>query len=148
MPPIILSVTNAYADGLDPLVRKAIEDGEAFKGWAEIYKFVRQAADEGELLILDGLQRSLTILGIENSSGDELSSGQRDDFHSHKIRVEFYVGLSKTGILYRMLTLNTGQTPMSFRHQLEILYYDYIDNQNLPNGITVVREWTKNGQEV
>ena len=39
-----------------------------------------------------------------------------------------------------MLTLNTGQTPMSFRHQLEILYNDYIDNNSLPNGIQVVRE--------
>ena len=39
-----------------------------------------------------------------------------------------------------MMTLNTGQTPMTFRHQIEILYHDYIDSQNLPEGITVIRE--------
>ena len=36
------------------------------------------------------------------------------------------MGINKLGILYRMLTLNTGQTPMSIRHQIEILYSDYL----------------------
>ncbi len=37
-----------------------------------------------------------------------------------------------------MLTLNTGQTPMSLRHQVEILYSDYL-NQTI-EGITLQRE--------
>jgi hypothetical protein len=37
-----------------------------------------------------------------------------------------------------MLTLNTGQTPMSVRHQVEIMYQDYLD---VPfDGITLIRE--------
>ncbi|MEH6717194.1 hypothetical protein [Parasphingorhabdus flavimaris] len=63
-----------------------------------------------------------------------------EKFLDHTIRIEIYVGLSKTGILYRMLTLNTGQTPMSFRHQLEILYHDYLDDGQLPDTIKVLRE--------
>ena len=54
------------------------------------------------------------------------------------IRVEIYVGLNRLGILYRMLTLNTGQTPMSLRQQIEMLYLDYrstsIDNIDLIRG--------------
>ena len=37
-----------------------------------------------------------------------------------------------------MLTLNTGQTPMSMRHQIEILYSDYLDN-NLGDSIHIYR---------
>ncbi|MEB3151735.1 MAG: hypothetical protein VKL60_22300 [Sphaerospermopsis sp.] len=38
-----------------------------------------------------------------------------------------------------MLTLNTGQSPMSVRHQIEILYSNYLD-ENIPEGIRLVRE--------
>lgn len=136
MPPIILAVTNAYGHDLDSLVKDAISSGSGFSDWAGIDKIVRQATQDKELLILDGLQRSLTIKSI-NEHGD---SAQSEHFLAQTIRVEVYAGLSKTGILYRMLTLNTGQTPMSFRHQLEILYYDYIDNADLPYGINVLKE--------
>lgn len=140
MPPIILAVTNAYGGELDDLVHRAMTEGTTSDCWPKIEDFVRKAASDGELLILDGLQRSLTIDGIGSGRDADLEPKENETFLKHKIRVEVYVGLSKTGILYRMLTLNTGQTPMSFRHQLEILYYDYVDNDSLPEGIEILRE--------
>ncbi len=140
MPPIILAVTNAYGGELDKLVNRSMNEGPDSDCWPRIEDFIRRAAKEGELLILDGLQRSLTIEGIGSGRDVDLSEQEKDDFFHHKIRVEVYVGLSKTGILYRMLTLNTGQTPMSFRHQLEILYYDYVDNESLPEDISILKE--------
>lgn len=140
MPPIILAVTNAYGGELDELVQRSMHEGTNSDCWPRIEEFIRQAARDGELLILDGLQRSLTIDGIGSGRDVELNFSERNSFLQHKIRVEVYVGLSKTGILYRMLTLNTGQTPMSFRHQLEILYYDYVDNTSLPEGIKILKE--------
>lgn len=137
IPPIILAVTDAYAAELQPLVASAISSGEE-RSWAAIEGIVERAVGDRELLILDGLQRSLTMEGI--SSSRSLTPEEMTGFLDHVIRLEVYVGLSKTGILYRMLTLNTGQTPMSFRHQLEILYHDYIDNNSLPDGIEVLRE--------
>lgn len=76
-----------------------------------------------ELLILDGLQRTYTILDLlsEISVNTELL----EKVKAILLRVEVYTGISKIGVLYRMLTLNTGQTPMSTRHQVEILYSDY-----------------------
>jgi hypothetical protein len=100
-------------------------------------EFVGDAIHRRQLLILDGLQRTHTIL---QSIQDATVSGHRDGFLETKIRAEVYLGLSKMGILYRMLTLNTGQTPMSFRHQIEILYHDFIDREDLPGGIRVTRE--------
>ena len=90
------------------------------------------------LVILDGLQRTHTILDLidelQKSGTDEL-----DRVLSAKLRVEVYFGLNRLGILYRMLTLNTGQTPMSLRQQIEMLYSDYID-ANLGGVVQLIRE--------
>lgn len=92
------------------------------------------------LIILDGLQRTYTIRDtIREVTSDLFSMDEAHrDLHNHKLRIEIYCGLSKTGILYRMLTLNTGQTPMSRRHELEILYSSYLD-KNI-EGITFNRQ--------
>ena len=75
------------------------------------------------LLILDGLQRTYTMLSICNDPA--IDETKKNEYLAHVIRVEVYAGLTRTGILYRMLTLNSGQTPMSKRHQIEILYSRY-----------------------
>jgi hypothetical protein len=87
-----------------------------------------------DLLILDGLQRTYTLLSIEK----DLPSDQLPAYLAQSLRVEIYIGINRLGILYRMLTLNTGQTPMSLRQQIEMLYSDYL--QNGVEGIRFVRE--------
>lgn len=92
--------------------------------------------DSDNFVLLDGLQRSLTLMDIEAelSAQPEINT----EFLNRPMRCEIYEGINKIGILYRMLTLNTGQTPMSVRHQIEIMYQDYLD---VPiEGITLVRE--------
>lgn len=76
-----------------------------------------------DLLILDGLQRTYTILDLL----DEVKGMEEIllKVNNLPLRVEIYTGISKVGVLYRMLTLNTGQTPMSTRHQIEMIYSDY-----------------------
>ncbi|WP_028667019.1 hypothetical protein [Runella zeae] len=90
-----------------------------------------------KLIILDGLQRTYTIRDLVNEL-NERSDPEKDNILKRKLRVEVYIGINKLGILYRMLTLNTGQTPMSSRHQIEIIYSDYI--QNGIEGITLLTE--------
>jgi hypothetical protein len=90
---------------------------------------------KNNIIIIDGLQRSYTIRDLVNeifSRSDSMTP------LSNKIRVELYTGINKLGILYRMLTLNTGQTQMSTRHQIEIIYSDYIDQDF--NGIKLIRQ--------
>lgn len=107
IPPIILALNSSLEN-----IEKKSND--------EINKFIESKKES--LQILDGLQRSFTILDvIAELKGDNL-----EEFLKSKLRVEIYIGISRTGILYRMLTLNTGQTPMSLRHQIEILYGDYL----------------------
>ena len=90
--------------------------------------FVQEEFAKKNVIILDGLQRTYVMLEIVDqfkSPGTNQATYKK--FISNKIRCEIYVGLSKLGILYRMLTLNTGQTTMSSRHLMEILYLDYLD---------------------
>lgn len=86
-------------------------------------------------LILDGLQRTYTIM----DAYDELIQAGQDtsSFLKGSLRAEVYGGINRFGLLYRMLTLNTGQTPMTLRHQIEILYSNY--DVSIPD-ITLIKE--------
>ncbi|ARC50506.1 hypothetical protein A6J88_03830 [Neisseria mucosa] len=90
-----------------------------------------------DLLILDGLQRTLTIKDLLNELSED--SIALDKVKNHKIRLELYVGINRLSILYRMLTLNTGQTPMTLRQQIEMLYMDYLEQQKISH-VSLIRE--------
>jgi hypothetical protein len=93
-------------------------------------------SNSDKLVILDGLQRTHTLFDlVGETSGDPTALKSLLD---RPLRVEIYIGLNRVGVLYRMLTLNTGQTPMSLRHQIEMLYIDF---SNHPfNGIKLIKE--------
>lgn len=90
-----------------------------------------------DLLILDGLQRTLTIKDLLNELSEDPIA--LDKVKNHKIRLELYVGINRLSILYRMLTLNTGQTPMTLRQQIEMLYMDYLEQQKISH-VSLIRE--------
>lgn len=94
--------------------------------------------NKSHLLILDGFQRTNIILDIVNDLVRKGDSVTLDEFYNRELRVELYTGINRLGILYRMLTLNTGQTPMSLRHQIEMMYLDYLDIDF--NGITLIKD--------
>lgn len=108
MPPIVLGIK---AEKLAPDF-----DFKSFDNNNSLIEYIRQK----NLIILDGLQRTYVLLEL-------LSEEPDGDWLQQSVRCEVYIGLEKLGILYRMLTLNTGQTTMSTRHLLEILYFDYLN---------------------
>lgn len=122
IPPIVLALTNN--------VEFEVEEGEEFK----------EKLDENKdhLVILDGLQRTYTIFDLLEELRTSKDESTLDTVLETKLRVELYVGLNRLGILYRMLTLNTGQTPMSLRQQIEMLYLDYL--RRGIDGIELIRE--------
>lgn len=137
MPPLILAVTEHYGGQIAAKILGIVNKGKLLKKDSDLLeRHILQAINAKELIILDGLQRTHTI----RQCIDEAESEQLESFLTLKIRAEIYIGLTKMGLLYRMMTLNTGQTPMSFRHQIEILYHDYIDNDNLPDRIQIFKE--------
>jgi hypothetical protein len=121
---------------IPPIVLAFGGDGAAGVNEQDIDEFISAHGDE--LLILDGLQRTSSMLDLEAEllAKNDVDSLQR--LRAHTLRLEVYVGINRLGVLYRMLTLNTGQTPMSLRQQVEILFLDYA---RIPMGdIRLVRE--------
>ncbi len=89
-----------------------------------------------EILILDGLQRTYSLVDLESELAE--NSKELEVFYKSPLRIEMYVSINRLGVLYRMLTLNTGQSPMSIRQQIEMLYLDYIKKPL--DGINLLRE--------
>ena len=87
---------------------------------------LKEELNEGNYLILDGLQRTYTLLDLEKELLESRDTELLELIYKRVIRVEIYYGINRIGVLYRMLTLNTGQTPVSLRHQIEILYLDFL----------------------
>lgn len=114
MPPIVLALTQTGV--LEPHNTSA----------KNLLDFINQNSEN--VLILDGLQRTYTLIDADA----EMKSKEESEyakFLENNLRLEIYVEINKFGILYRMLTLNTGQTPMSARHQLEMLYSNMLNTE-------------------
>lgn len=72
--------------------------------------------DDNSLSIIDGMQR--TTAYIEAGKAVE----------SNEIRVEIWLAQKIESLTYRMLVLNTGQTPWNLRRQLEVLFKPLINS--------------------
>ncbi len=120
---------------IPPLVLAVISDDSSLKSMEsdELQAYIN--ANREQVLILDGLQRTHTLIAAEV---DALEQKVQDTFYNYKLRLEVYVNINKFGVLYRMLTLNTGQTPMSARHQMEMLYSDMLNTEI--NGVKLITE--------
>ncbi len=121
MPPLVLAVTQTDVIDADEID----ED--------ELLEYIKENTED--VLILDGLQRTYTLLDARSEMEKE-GRKKMKKFLEYSLRLEIYVEINRFGVLYRMLTLNTGQTPMSLRHQLEMLYSDMLDTEI--EGVTLI----------
>lgn len=94
----------------------------------ELAAFVNEHIAEG--YILDGMQRLNTL---QSASTDEAFERER------RVYLNLIIAERHDLLLYRMITLNNGQKPMTPRHQIEILTQKVLDFENLKN-IRVQRE--------
>lgn len=92
---------------------------------AQSENLINASIANGDILIIDGLQRTYVMLSLKEELQASNNLNELEEFLNQTIRAEIYVGLKRIGLLYRMITLNTGQTTMSTRHLMEILYHDY-----------------------
>lgn len=108
---------------IPPIVLAIASEGRIDENICDTELQEYMSSHTNEVMILDGLQRTYTLIDAEK----EIDDTAKEDFYAKKLRLEVYININKFGILYRMLTLNTGQTPMSPRHQIEMLYRSKID---------------------
>ena len=127
IPPIVLALSNNIQENID--IDNSNDD--------LIIDYINRHKDK--LIILDGLQRTHLLTDIDQDLHSQSHRDALNKFYKHKLRFEIYLGIEKIGILYRMLTLNTGQSPMSVRHQIEILYSNYLD-ESISSEIKLLKE--------
>jgi hypothetical protein len=127
IPPIVLALSNNIQENID--IDNSNDD--------LIIDYINRHKDK--LIILDGLQRTHLLIDIYQDLHSQSNRDALNKFYKHKLRFEIYLGIEKIGILYRMLTLNTGQSPMSVRHQIEILYSNYLD-ESISSEIKLLKE--------
>lgn len=118
---------------MPPLVLALPYDSSNPDSPANLLTFIEENKDK--LLILDGLQRTYTIQDVLSKMTDDEELRKMNDI---MIRVELYYNVTRTNILYRMLTLNTGHKQMSTRHQIEIVYSDLLNS--IPGTITILKD--------
>lgn len=108
MPPI----TIAFVDNEENDLSKVSD----FEG------FVNKNINKG--YILDGMQRINTLK----------SASRENNFDENRIAyINIIVANNQDKLLYRMITLNNGQKPMTPRHQIEILTAEMFDFNDLTN---------------
>lgn len=113
------SITIAFVD----------EDASTLTSRDAIEKFINENVKNG--YVLDGLQRLTTLKAAEEEEGFNLKQ---------TLYVNVIVSPSEDKLLYRMITLNNGQRPMTPRHQIEVLTREMFNFNNLSIDIQTEKE--------
>lgn len=110
-----------------PPITVAILTDREFVTLREIEDYVNENIEKS--FVLDGIQRLNTLS----------RAAEKFDFGSdYQIYINFILCDSVEKLLYRMITLNNGQRPMTPRHQVEIMIANVFDFKNI--GIEVIAE--------
>jgi hypothetical protein len=99
----------------------------------DIAKYIEENIDSG--YVLDGIQRLNTL---NRAKEDE----RFDD--SQSLYLNVIISPSEDKLLYRMITLNNGQKPMTPRHQIEILTQELFDFTDVNIDIQTEKERGRN----
>ncbi|MCA6515525.1 MAG: hypothetical protein IM577_07995 [Chitinophagaceae bacterium] len=104
IPSITLAIEPSKTEKLIPLVES--ENNE------QVIKTLNEYKDE--IYILDGLQRSHKIKEL-------LEAGVKFQTEQNLL-LEIWIEPEISNLVYRLIVLNSGQKPMSMRHQIELLF--------------------------
>lgn len=88
-------------------------------------KYINSEIENG--FVLDGIQR----LNALQRAYSELDDESKKAFEERVLHLNIIIAPSMDRLLYRMITLNNGQKPMSPRHQIDILSETIFDFDSL-----------------
>ena len=96
---------------------------------AMIYSFPerRRSKEYIEEFISGNIENAFVLDGIQRLNTLRRAALKADFDASRPIHVNFIIASSRDRLLYRMITLNNGQKPMSARHQIDVLADAFFD---------------------
>ncbi|WP_434167742.1 hypothetical protein [Peribacillus frigoritolerans] len=103
LPSITLAIKPDYVSEISEIIKR--------KDFQELEKALSK---KGIVNILDGLQRTYILKELKKSN-KEFKEGQT-------LLLEFWLEDDIKHLIYRLIVLNSGQKPMSMRHQVELLF--------------------------
>lgn len=113
---------------MPPITLAMISDTPvAFDGQMQAEQYANSEIEKG--YVLDGMQRLNTLNSIRDEEGFDIT---------RPLYLSIIISTSKDSLLYRMITLNNGQKPMTPRHQIEVLAEELFSF--VPSNIEVVAE--------
>ncbi|MED1265472.1 hypothetical protein P4U03_02035 [Bacillus mycoides] len=124
LPPVVVGIV-VGEDGFN-----RIEKMHEARDYAELEEIIN-AADSNTISIIDGMQRTTSIMEAINESQAVLE---------REIRVEFWITKNVNSLLYRMLILNTGQVPWNLKRQIEVVYNPLI--KELTDNVESMTLWS------
>lgn len=102
MPPITIALIHSFS------TRRRTQEN--------IEEYISENIDNA--FVLDGIQRLNTLRRASFQEGFDAG---------RTIHINFIIASSRDRLLYRMITLNNGQKPMSARHQIDVLADAFFD---------------------
>lgn len=81
--------------------------------------------------VLDGMQRLNALYQVKDENGFD---------RERTLFINLIISSNKDMLLYRMITLNNGQKPMTPRHQIEVLTQELFDFENLDIEVQTEKE--------
>lgn len=118
---------------MPPLTLAFVVEGVEFSSCSNAETYINQRIQDA--FVLDGIQR-LNTLDRTNKSDSGLNLDR-------PLFLNIIFCSSMDNLLYRMITLNNGQKPMTARHQIEILANNVYDFNNLSLEIQTEKERRK-----
>lgn len=118
---------------MPPITIAFVEPEFSENSIAKISKYISENIESG--YILDGIQRLNTL---KRASEDE----RFDD--GRPLYINVIISPSEDRLLYRMITLNNGQKPMTPRHQIEILTQELFDFSDVNINVQTEKERAEN----
>ncbi|MBN5053171.1 hypothetical protein [Stenotrophomonas maltophilia] len=112
---------------MPPITVAIVAESSDFSAEFDFQTYINNNLENG--YILDGMQR---LHNLRLVSEDKDFNAQRN------LYLSVVIAAKKDMLLYRMITLNNGQKPMSPRHQIEVLTQELFDFKEL--GIAVQSE--------
>jgi len=118
---------------MPPLTLAFVIKDKKFSSCEEAQKYIVENIEDA--FVLDGIQRLNTL---HRTCDNDL-----DLDLERPLFLNFIFCSSMDNLLYRMITLNNGQKPMTARHQIEILASNIYDFNNLPLSVQTEKERKK-----
>ncbi len=105
---------------MPPITVAIVADDPNFDRDFDFQTYINQNLENG--YILDGMQRLHNLKVVS----------EEDEFNPQRnLYLSVVIAAKKDMLLYRMITLNNGQKPMSPRHQIEVLTQELFDFRDL-----------------